>query len=441
MPSAICAITASTVRCSTSPWCDSMQWTTSGDSFIRRAISAPMIAWEPSISCVTAFPTSCRRAPRLGIAGSMPSSEAIADAMCADSTRCFSTFCPYEVRNCNRPSSRIISGCMSVMPTSSTASSPARLICSSISRCERSNVSSIRAGWIRPSCTSFPGGRPPLPPPDGVERRQHDRLGRVVDDEVHTGRALERADVPSLTTDDPALHVLGREREHGDGRLTRVFGRDALDGDRDDLARTLLALLSRPLLDLSDGGHGFAASLVEHLRLQSVARFLCGHLRDLLETPAVLFGSVLELLPNHLEGPVAVVELLGPSTELVDLGLDCLVLLGEPFLQTLDLLASGAELLLRVLPKCSDLVLGFDERLAGEAFGLPLSFEDHLLCASLCALGLGLPEDLPDEEPDAETRRQSRQPHNDRIHRYSSKRNGRMQAHRALFGQASEVVI
>src|ERR687897_667239 len=228
-------------------------------------------------------------------------------------------------------------------------------------------------------------------PPDRVERRQHDRLGRVVDDEVHTCRPLERADVPSLTTDDPALHVLGREREHGDGRLTRVFGSDALDSDRDDLARTLLALLSRPLLDLTDGRHGFATSLVEHLRLQSVARFLCGHLRDLLETLAVLVGSVLELLPDHLEGPVAVVELLGPSTELVDLGLDCLVLLGEPFLQTLDLLASGAELLLRVLPKCCDLVLS-------------------------------LREDLPDEESDAETHRESHNAHHDRIHRYSSKR-------------------
>ena len=38
---------------------------------------------------------------------------------------------------------------------SSTASSPARLICSSTSFCDRSYVSSIRAGWMRPSCTSF----------------------------------------------------------------------------------------------------------------------------------------------------------------------------------------------------------------------------------------------------------------------------------------------
>ena len=79
--SAICARTAWTVRCSTSPWWDSMQWTTSGSSFRRRAISAPMIAWEPSTSCVTAFPMSCRNAPRFAIVGSTPISAASALAM------------------------------------------------------------------------------------------------------------------------------------------------------------------------------------------------------------------------------------------------------------------------------------------------------------------------------------------------------------------------
>ena len=41
------------------------------------------------------------------------------------------------------------------MPTSATASSPARRICSSSSRMDRSWTSSMRAGWMRPSSTSF----------------------------------------------------------------------------------------------------------------------------------------------------------------------------------------------------------------------------------------------------------------------------------------------
>ena len=46
---------------------------------------------------------------------------------------------------------------------------------------------------------------------DPVERREHDGARRVVDDDVHTGQVLERPDVPALSADDAALHVVGRE--------------------------------------------------------------------------------------------------------------------------------------------------------------------------------------------------------------------------------------
>src|SRR5207244_11569486 len=41
-----------------------------------------------------------------------------------------------------------------------------------------------------------------------VERREDDRLRRVVDDEVDPREVLERPDVPALTPDDAALHVV-----------------------------------------------------------------------------------------------------------------------------------------------------------------------------------------------------------------------------------------
>ena len=46
---------------------------------------------------------------------------------------------------------------------------------------------------------------------DAVERREDDRVRRVVDDEVDAGQMLERADVAALAADDPALHVVGGE--------------------------------------------------------------------------------------------------------------------------------------------------------------------------------------------------------------------------------------
>ena len=57
-----------------------------GGTRATAAISAPMIACEPSTSWVTALPMSWSNAPRFGTAKSMPSSAAIAAAMCADST-------------------------------------------------------------------------------------------------------------------------------------------------------------------------------------------------------------------------------------------------------------------------------------------------------------------------------------------------------------------
>ena len=52
-----------------------------------------------------------------------------------------------------------------------------------------------------------------------VERRHGDRFGRVVDDEVDAGHRLERPDVPAVTADDAALHVIGRESDGGNRRL------------------------------------------------------------------------------------------------------------------------------------------------------------------------------------------------------------------------------
>jgi hypothetical protein len=43
---------------------------------------------------------------------------------------------------------------------------------------------------------------------DAVEGGEHDGLRRVVDDEVHAGQVLERADVASLAADDPPFHVV-----------------------------------------------------------------------------------------------------------------------------------------------------------------------------------------------------------------------------------------
>ena len=46
----------------------------------------------------------------------------------------------------------------------------------------------------------------------GIEAREDDRLGRVVDDEIDAGRALQRADVAALAPDDASLHLVVGQR-------------------------------------------------------------------------------------------------------------------------------------------------------------------------------------------------------------------------------------
>ena len=80
---------------------------------------------------------------------------------------------------------------------------------------------------MRPSCEQLLERQPRDLPAHAVEAGQHDRAGRVVDDEVDAGEGLEHADVAALAADDPALHVVGGELHDRDGRLGGVRRRQA----------------------------------------------------------------------------------------------------------------------------------------------------------------------------------------------------------------------
>ena len=64
----------------------------------------------------------------------------------------------------------------------------------------------------------------------GIEARQDDGAGRVVDDQVDAGGELERADVAPFAADDPSLQIVARQVDDGDGGLDRVLGAAALNG-------------------------------------------------------------------------------------------------------------------------------------------------------------------------------------------------------------------
>src|SRR5437773_11177943 len=119
--------------------------------------------------------------------------------------------------------------------------------------------------------------------PHGVEARDYDRVGRIVDDHVHAGSGLEGADVATFAADDASLHLVGREGDGGHGALGGVLGRDALDRDGEDLLRLAVGALFRLLLQLAAQRGGFAAGLVLEAAQQLLLRLLRGEAGDLLE--------------------------------------------------------------------------------------------------------------------------------------------------------------
>jgi hypothetical protein len=93
----------------------------------------------------------------------------------------------------------------------------------------------------------------------------------------------------------------------------------------------------------------------------------------------MLLGRLLELLSDHLQGLVPVGQLARALLEILVLPVERALLGAQPLLLSLDLLPAGTEALLRLPPQGPDLVLRFDERLAGQTLGLPLRLEHHLL--------------------------------------------------------------
>ena len=123
-----------------------------------------------------------------------------------------------------------------------------------------------------------------------VEARQHDGLGRVVDDEVDAGEVLEGADVASLAADDASLHVVRRQVDDRDGGLGDVVGGSALDRHREDVARPPVGVAPGLLLDLAHHLRHLVTGLVLGLLEEHLLGLHRRDARNALER-RVLFGD------------------------------------------------------------------------------------------------------------------------------------------------------
>ena len=206
-----------------------------------------------------------------------------------------------------------------------------------------------------------------------VEGREHDRVRRVVDDEVDAGEMLERADVAALTADDPSLHVVGRQLDHGHGRLGGMARCDALERVGDEVPGAALRLRARLLLEHADA----AREIVSHELLAALEQMRFGllqaHARDALDLRLLDRLRLLQVLLELPEVDLAVGEPLVLALELDELPLDVLFLREDALLDLQDLRAAVGVLGVDVGAELDRLLTRLDLRLAPERLGLALA--------------------------------------------------------------------
>ena len=250
--------------------------------------------------------------------------------------------------------------------------------------------------------------------PDAVERGQHDRLRRVVDDEVDAGEMLERADVAPLPADDPTLHVVGGELDDGHGRLGGVARRDALQGVGDEIARPPLRLRARLLLELPDPPCELVPDEILRAFQEVELRLVDGHARDPLELGELLLARILVLLLELPQVRLTIGEPLLAARHLGQLPVDLLFLREHSLLDLDDPAAVLCDFLVDLRTQLDRLLASGDLRLPPKRFRFALGVVDQLLplllgCAEArlaeradCDCTSQSPGDEADQNPDGD---------------------------------------
>ncbi len=221
--------------------------------------------------------------------------------------------------------------------------------------------------------------------PDGIEARQHHRLGGVVDDQVDAGGLLEGPDVAALAADDPALHLVAGQVDDRDRVLGGVVGGHPLHGGHDDVAGLLVGLLASPALDGPGDLHGIVLGFLANRLDEDLAGIGGRHAAHLLEGCHALGIELGEFLAGAVQLDFALQELAVPLLEEVGPLVELLVPGLQPAFDRGQLIAARACLVLR---------------LAGEPDLLLLRLEDEFLLLGpgigndACSLFLGNPDRL-----------------------------------------------
>jgi hypothetical protein len=209
-----------------------------------------------------------------------------------------------------------------------------------------------------------------------VERREDDRLRRVVDDEVDAGEVLERADVAALAADDPTLHVVRRELDDGHRGLGGVAGGDALERVGDQVAGAAACLGAGLLFLLADAERELVPDQVLRLLEQVLLRLRDRERSGPLEIGERLVPGGLELLLELAHVHLSVVQALLAPVELRRAQLHLVLGLREALLDLRHLLAPALHLGLDLGAELDRELARLDLRFPPDGLGLSLGDVD-----------------------------------------------------------------
>ena len=259
-----------------------------------------------------------------------------------------------------------------------------------------STISSMRAGWMRPSAMSRSMAW------RATSRRNGSKLDRMIAPGVSSTisstpvACLERADVAPLAADDPPLHVVARQIDDRDGGLDRVLGGAALDGVGDDLLGAGGGGLARLGLEPLDHVGGVAAGVPFDLLEEQLARLVGGQPGDALQLALAIGGELFDarggrggaLLVRPARAFSRPRRSCSSRSVAARRSASARVLSASPCFEPDDLLAALARLPFALGGELVRFLAGFEGRFLAEALGVALGLLEHAL-----AFVVGLLED------------------------------------------------
>ena len=217
----------------------------------------------------------------------------------------------------------------------------------------------------------------------GVMAGKRDGLRRIVNDQVNAGKRFECADVAALAPDDPALHLVARQRNDRHRNFRDIIRGAAADGCRDDLLCALVGFILELAFILIDPQRLFVRQFTLKIGKQIIFRLISRKAGDSFKHFKLARLDILGLLQLDIGLAQLVLKRLLLFFKVVELFVDRLLLLLNSAFKAGNLRPAFLHFLFIILLKLVDIVLCLDDRFLFLGFSRLDRIADQTLCLLL----------------------------------------------------------